>query len=107
MEALRLSTQRTFPGLGSQARWPASTLRPSRCLWNSTFLLMTSVQTMVRAKTAMGWAGGPGAIGTNLLNTGCPRCLAFGHLGDLEPQPAFSPHRKKDETSKFLLSTSS
>jgi len=27
------------------------------------------------------------------INDGCPTCLAFGHLGDSEPQPAFEMSR--------------
>jgi len=34
-------------------------------------------------------AGGPGPGVSASTKTGCPRCLAFGHLGDHEPQPDF------------------
>jgi hypothetical protein len=34
--------------------------------------------------------GWPGSRGVSLsTKTGCPRCLAFGHLGEQEPQPGF------------------
>ena len=57
------------------------------------------------AGTADSSAGGPGAIGIYFLTTGCPVCLAFG-TGETRNPGFLSPSQSRDETIKFLLSTS-